>query len=76
MALLQDNPRHPGLNSYEYKNFPGAPPGVKVWHSYVENKTSGAWRIWWRYGPDEVGPKPKQERVPVITILAIGPHDL
>jgi len=66
LGLLQQNPRHPGLHSYEYRNFPGAPSSVKVWHSYVENQTPSAWRIWWRYGPG------KGE----ITILKIGPHDL
>jgi len=40
---------------------------VKVWDSYVENKTPGAWRIFWHYGPDEADQK-------VITILAITPH--
>ncbi|HEY1619647.1 MAG TPA: hypothetical protein VGG25_18635 [Streptosporangiaceae bacterium] len=73
---LQQNPRHPGLNSYEYQNFRGGPPGVKIWHSYVENNTPGAWRIFWRYGPDETGKnlKGKDVRVPVITILSVGPH--
>jgi len=36
LGRLQQNPRHPGLNSYEYQNFPGVPRGTKVWHSYVE----------------------------------------
>lgn len=67
LGRLERDPRHPGLNSYEYKNFPGADPGVKVWHSYVENNTPSAWRIFWRYGPNE-------GRQPVITVLAITPH--
>ncbi len=66
LGLLQENPRHPGLNSYEYQNFPGVPKTTKVWHSYVENNTPSAWRIWWTYGPDKGQ----------ITILKIGPHDL
>lgn len=76
LGNLQLNPRHPGLNSYEYQNFKGGPPGVKIWHSYVENHTPGAWRIFWRYGPDETekNNKGKDVRVPVITILRIGPH--
>jgi hypothetical protein len=40
---------------------------VKVWDSYVENRTPGAWRIFWQYGPDEAGLR-------VITVLYIGPH--
>lgn len=76
LGNLQRNPRHPGLNSYDYQNFNGAPPDVKVWHSYVENRTPGAWRIFWRYGPDktEKDLKGKDVRVPVITILHVGPH--
>lgn len=76
LGRLERDPRHPGLNSYEYQNFKGCPPGVKVWHSYVENNTPGAWRIFWRYGPDKTrnGPDGKDVRVPVITILRISPH--
>jgi hypothetical protein len=42
----------------------------------VENHTPGAWRIFWRYGPDKIEKdlKGKDVRVPVITILYIGPH--
>jgi hypothetical protein len=76
LGNLQGNPRHPGLHSYEYQNFKGGPPGVKIWHSYVENNTPGAWRIFWRYGPDETrkDQKGKDVRVPVITIVRISPH--
>lgn len=63
LALLESNPRHPGLQSHQYESLAG-PNGEKVWESYVENRTPGAWRIWWWYGPG------KQQ----ITILTIGPH--
>jgi hypothetical protein len=63
---LEANPRHPGLHSHQYESFP-VDRDVKVWDSYVENKTPGAWRIFWRYGPDEDGRS-------VITVLAITPH--
>jgi hypothetical protein len=63
---LQDNPRHPGLHSHPYESFP-VDRDVKVWDSYVENNTPSAWRIFWRYGPDEPDSK-------VITVLAITPH--
>ena len=26
---------------------------MKVWQSYLENKTSGAMRMYWVYGPDQ-----------------------
>jgi hypothetical protein len=67
LGRLETNPRHPGLNSYPYENFPGVSRDVKVWHSYVENNTPSAWRIFWRYGPNEGAQA-------VITVLAITPH--
>jgi hypothetical protein len=61
--LEQTGPRHPGLHSHEYHSIPG-PNGATLWESYVENRTPGAWRIWWIYGP-------QNEQ---ITIVTIGPH--
>ena len=63
LALIETNPRHPGLNSHKYQSLSG-PGGEDLWESYVENKTAAAWRIFWHYGPD-----PNQ-----ITIIAITPH--
>lgn len=72
LAFLQHDPRHPGLHSHQYENFPGLPDG-KVWDSYVENQTPGAWRIYWMYGPNEQDPATGAS-IPVITVLAISPH--
>jgi hypothetical protein len=66
LGRLERNPRHPGLHSHHYESFP-ADRDVKVWDSYVENRTPSAWRIFWQYGPDEPGQQ-------VITVLYIGPH--
>lgn len=63
LGQLQNNPRHPGLNSHKYSSLQG-PGGEDVWDSYVENNTPSAWRIYWCYGPG-----PDQ-----ITIITIGPH--
>ena len=38
--------------------------GMKVWQSYLENKTSGAMRMYWVYGPDQKD----------ITIIGLEPH--
>ncbi|MGH7869405.1 MAG: hypothetical protein ACREP9_17650 [Candidatus Dormibacteraceae bacterium] len=56
-------PAHPGLHSHRYQSVPG-PDGKHLWESYVANRASAAWRIWWVYGPasDE------------LTIVTIGPH--
>ena len=61
--LQHQGPRHPSLNSHLYQSVPG-PDGAPLWESYVENKTPGAWRIWWIYGPAP----------DTITIVTIGPH--
>ena len=63
MALLSDNPRHPGLNSHEIASLT-ARYGMKVFESYLENNTPKAGRIFWVYGPDKKG----------ITIIGLEPH--
>jgi len=64
LRLLRDaGPSHPGLKSHKYHSITG-PNGEDVWESYVENRTPGAWCIWWIYGPDS----------DALTIITIGPH--
>lgn len=64
LAKLQaQGPRYPGLQSHEYNQLFG-PNGEKVWESYVENRTPGAWRVWWFYGPGRN----------VITVINIAEH--
>jgi hypothetical protein len=70
LGLLQANPTYPGLHSHLYQHFPGLEKD-KVWDSYVENRTPGAWRIFWMYGPHETH---DGVEVAVITVLTIGPH--
>jgi mRNA-degrading endonuclease RelE of RelBE toxin-antitoxin system len=63
LAQVESNPRHSGLNSHRYEEYDDV-SGEKIWESYVENKTPGAYRVFWHYGPDEGE----------ITVLAITPH--
>jgi hypothetical protein len=63
MALLSSEPKHPGLHSHEIESL-SRRYGLRVWQSYLENKTSGAGRIYWIYGPE------KNE----ITIIGLEPH--
>lgn len=63
LANLENNPRHPSLNTHKYNAIEG-PNGEEVFEAYAENKTPAAFRIFWYYGPDK-----KQ-----ITILAITAH--
>jgi hypothetical protein len=65
VRLLLDNPRHPGLNTHEYDSIEQPyDRRSKVFEAHVQNRTSGAYRVFWCYGPD------KNE----ITLIAITPH--
>lgn len=48
---LEVDPRHPGLNSHEIEVLTEK-YGVRIWESYLENRKSGARRIFWIYGPE------------------------
>ncbi|MEL7085422.1 MAG: hypothetical protein AAGM36_13100 [Cyanobacteria bacterium J06597_1] len=65
IKFLKSNPRHQGLNTHEYDSIPNPyDKDKKVFEAYAQNKTPGAYRVFWCYGPDK-----KQ-----ITIIAITPH--
>lgn len=65
IRLLSENPKHPGLNTHAYDSIQNPyRQKEKVFEAYAQNKTPGAYRVFWCYGPDK-----KQ-----ITILAITPH--
>lgn len=63
LGLMETNLRHPSLNTHKYNALMG-PNDEPIFESYVQNKTPGAYRIFWHYGPG----KNK------ITILDITPH--
>jgi hypothetical protein len=50
VTLLAENPAHPGLSSHEISSLTDR-YGLKVWQSYLENRTPAAGRIFWIYGP-------------------------
>ena len=60
---LSVNPMYPGLHTHDIdpltKRY-----GMKVWQSYLENKTSKARRMYWVYGPNQND----------ITIIGLEPH--
>ena len=63
LKKLSADPFYPSLQTHEI------PPlsrryGMRVWQSYLENRKSGAMRMYWVYGPG------KQE----ITIIGLEPH--
>ena len=63
LGFMETNLRHPSLHTHKYDEMKG-PNGEEVYESYAQNKTPGAYRIFWHYGPG----KKK------ITILEICPH--
>lgn len=63
LALLENNPRHPGLNTHKYHDLRG-PAGEELFEAYAESGTPAAYRIFWFYGPGKG----------VIAITAITPH--
>jgi hypothetical protein len=63
LSNLSQNPRHPGLESHEILSL-SKRYGMKVWESYLENKTPKAGRIFWVYGPNRMD----------ITIIGLEPH--
>lgn len=63
LKKLATNPFYPSLRSHEYTSLQG-PNKEKVFESYAENNTPGAYRLFWYYGPGEK----------VITVFMITPH--
>ena len=63
LKLLSDNPRHPSLQTHDSRELTER-YGERVWQSYLGNKTSGAMRMYWVYGPDSKS----------ITIIGLEPH--
>jgi hypothetical protein len=63
LGYLSANPRHNSLASHEIENLTRK-HGIKIFQSYLENKTPAAGRMFWAYGPDKGD----------ITILAVDPH--
>lgn len=63
LGYLENNPRHPSLNTHKYSSLTGI-NGEEVFEAYAENHTPGAYRIFWHYGPSKN----------IITIISIVPH--
>lgn len=63
LKKMQTNLRHPSLNTHKFDSYVG-PQGQEIFECYAENKTPGAWRIFWYYGPEKG----------FLTIFRITPH--
>jgi plasmid stabilization system protein ParE len=65
IQLLQQNPRHPSLQTDEFASMPNPyAKDQKVFVACAQQKTPGAYRVFWCYGPGKGQ----------ITIIAITPH--
>lgn len=65
LGFLQTNPRHPSLQTHIFHSMENPfDPKNKVFEAYAQNRTPGAYRIFWCYGPQKTQ----------ITVLAITPH--
>ena len=63
LKKLSNDPKYPSLNTHEITSL-SRRYGMKVWQSYLENKKSGARRMYWVYGPGKSD----------ITIIGLEPH--
>lgn len=63
LGYMETNIKHPSLNTHKYHSLK-AHDGGDVFESYAQNKTPGAYRIFWHYGPG------KQQ----ITIISVLQH--
>lgn len=69
ITLLASDPAYPSLKSHVYHDTEKkySDGKEKIFTSYIENGTPGAWRILWKYGPNE-------GEIEIITILWLGSH--
>jgi hypothetical protein len=71
LGRLETNPRSRSLQTHEYESLTRR-YGIKVFEAYVQQNTPAAYRVFWRYGPDETARDGR--RIPIITIIAIARH--
>jgi len=63
LKKLAEDPMYPSLQTHEIEDL-SKRYGMKVWQSYLENRTSGAMRMYWVYGPEQRD----------ITVIGLEPH--
>ena len=71
LGYLETNLEANSLQTHPHKSL-SRRYGLKVYQSYVQQDTPGAYRTFWHFGPDEINTQ--GVRVPVITVLDITPH--
>ena len=71
LGYLETNLRSKSLQTHEFESLTRR-YGIKTFEAYAQQNTPAAYRVFWHYGPDEIGKK--GERIPIITIVGITPH--
>jgi hypothetical protein len=61
LGYMETNLRHPGLNTHKHSEM-SRQHGFEVFESYAQQHTSGAYRIFWRYGS-------RREEIVVLAIV-------
>ncbi len=65
LKFLRNDPRHPSLHTHPFSGIDHPfSKAEKVFEAYAQNRTPGAYRIFWCYRPEN----------DQITIIAITPH--
>lgn len=71
LGLMETDLRSKSLQTHPHHALTARYKG-KIFEAYAQQKTPGAYRVFWHYGPDEEDGK--GERVPIITVVLITPH--
>ena len=71
LGYLETNLRAKSLQTHKFESLTRRHKR-EVFEAYAQQDTSGAYRVFWHYGDDEIDKSGK--RIPIITIVAITPH--
>lgn len=71
LGYLETNLEANSLQTHPYESL-SRRYGRKVFQSYIQQDTPGAYRVFWYYGDDETDKKGR--RIPIITVVAIHLH--
>ncbi len=71
LGYLETNIRSKSLQTHEYKSLTRR-YNQKIFEAYAQQKTPGAFRVFWHYGPDELDKN--GNRISIITVISIIPH--
>lgn len=71
LGYLETNLKSKSLQTHEFESLTRL-YGVKTFEAYAQHNTPAAYRVFWQYGPDEIGKG--GNRIPILTIVGITPH--